>query len=51
LFTFTFHFIDIVEFVLRSFTSSQTRLRKEHEEKEYKKKERAEAHMYTPLKV
>jgi ubiquitin carboxyl-terminal hydrolase 7 len=29
----------------------KTRLRKEHEEKEYKKKERAEAHMYTPLKV
>ncbi|XP_062207010.1 ubiquitin C-terminal hydrolase 13-like isoform X2 [Phragmites australis] len=29
----------------------KTRLRKEHEEKEYKKKEKAEAHMYTALKV
>jgi ubiquitin carboxyl-terminal hydrolase 7 len=29
----------------------QVRLRKEHEEKEYKKKEKAEAHMFTALKV
>jgi hypothetical protein len=51
LFTFTFHFIDIVEFVLRSFKSSQIRLTKEQQEKEDKKKEKAEAHMYTALKV
>ncbi|XP_023157799.1 ubiquitin carboxyl-terminal hydrolase 13 isoform X3 [Zea mays] len=29
----------------------KVRLRKEHEEKEYKKKEKAEAHMFTALKV
>ncbi|KAL6614421.1 hypothetical protein ACP70R_036691 [Stipagrostis hirtigluma subsp. patula] len=29
----------------------KARLKKEHEEKEYKKKEKAEAHMYTALKV
>jgi ubiquitin carboxyl-terminal hydrolase 7 len=30
---------------------SQVRLRKEQEEKEYKKREKAEAHMFTVLKV